>query len=252
MTTTLAFSGVIPVYNEEAIVETALRRYAHALDELGRPFEILVSANGCSDSTEQIVRELELHLTHGTLRLLSSAVPDYGKALRNGIEAAGGDVVVCDEIDLCDIGFVTRALRRLDHDECELVVGSKAMIGARDRRPLLRRVGTRVINGMLWASVGFEGTDTHGLKAFRRQALLPIVRACVVDKDLFASELVIRAGRAGLRIQEIPIELEEQRSPAIHLVRRVPRVMKDLTRLVVAVRLSKKGSKRDDDDDDPR
>ena len=244
---------VIPVFNEEAIVEAALRRYAHALDELGRPFEILVSANGCTDSTEQIVTDLDVRLEHGVVKLLSSPVADYGRALRNGIEAAAGDVVVCDEIDLCDIGFVTRALRRLDHDECELVVGSKAMIGARDRRPWMRRVGTRVINGMLWATVGFEGTDTHGLKAFRRLALLPIVRACVVDKDLFASELVIRAGRSGLRIQEIPIELEEQRSPAIHLVRRVPRVMKDLARLVVAVRLGPGGAPAaiDDDDDTP-
>ena len=89
---------------------------------------------------------------------------------------------------------------------------------------------------MLWAAVGFEGTETHGLKALKRAAILPIVGACVVDKDLFASELVIRAGRAGLRIQEIPIELEEQRSPPIQLMRRVPRVLGDLTRLVVAIR----------------
>jgi glycosyltransferase involved in cell wall biosynthesis len=240
----LDLSVVIPVFNEEAIVEAALRAYGHALDELGRGFEIVVVANGCRDSTEQIVSELELKLRHGALRLLSSPAPDYGKALRRGIVEARGDVVVCDEIDLCDIGFVTRALRRLDHDECDLVVGSKAMPGARDRRPWVRRMGTKVINGMLWATTGFEGTDTHGLKAFRRAALLPIVNACVVDKDLFASELVIRAGRKGLRIQEIPIELEEQRSPSIHLARRVPRVMRDLARLVVAVRLN--------DDDAPR
>ena len=101
-----------------------------------------------------------------------------------------------------------------------MVVGSKAMPGARDRRPFTRRVATKVINGLLWASLGFEGTDTHGLKAFLQAPLLPIVRSCVVDKDLFASELVIRAMRAGLRIQEIPIEIEEQRSPPIQLVRR--------------------------------
>lgn len=241
MTSSVPLSVVIPVYNEEAIVEAALRGYAHALDELGRGFEIVVCANGCVDSTEQIVRDLDVKLQHGVIRLLSSPEPDYGKALRKGILDAKGDVVVCDEIDLCDIGFVTRALRRLDHDECDLVVGSKAMVGARDRRPWMRRMGTRVINGMLWATVGFEGTDTHGLKAFVRATLLPVVNACVVDKDLFASELVIRAGRTGLRIQEIPIELEEQRSPSIHLARRVPRVLKDLTRLVVAVRFENGG-----------
>jgi glycosyltransferase involved in cell wall biosynthesis len=235
-----SLSVVIPVYNEEAIIEGALLRYLQGLDELGRDVEVIVSANGCRDQTIPIVRELMS--AWPALRLLESDTPDYGRALRAGLLAARGDVVVCDEIDL---SFVKRALRRLDHDECDVVVGSKAMPGARDRRPFTRRAATRVINGLLWATVGFEGTDTHGLKAMKRDVILPVVRACVVDKDLFASELVIRAGRAGLRIQEIPIELEEQRSPPIHLVRRVPRVLKDLGRLVVAVRFG--ASDRDDD-----
>ncbi len=234
----VSLSVVIPVYNEEAIVEGALLRYLDELAQLGRSFELIVSANGCVDGTTSIVRGLMT--TWPQLQLLESSTPDYGKALRAGLLAARGDVVVCDEIDLCDIGFVKRALRRLDHDECDLVVGSKAMVGARDKRPLTRRVATRVINGMLWATLGFQGTDTHGLKAMKRQTLLPVINACVVDKDLFASELVIRAGRSTLRIQEIPIELEEQRSPAIHLVKRVPRVLRDLSRLVVAVRFDKR------------
>ncbi|HEY1100784.1 MAG TPA: glycosyltransferase [Myxococcota bacterium] len=230
----VALSVVIPVYNEEAIVEGALLRYLADLVALERSFELIVSANGCVDGTVGIVTDLMTSWPQ--LRLLDSDTPDYGRALRAGLLAAVGDVVVCDEIDLCDIGFVKRALRRLDHDECDVVVGSKAMVGARDRRPFTRRLATRVINGMLWATLGFEGTDTHGLKALKRTAILPIVAACVVDKDLFASELIIRAGRSGLRIQEIPIELEEQRSPAIHLFKRVPRVVRDLSRLVVAIR----------------
>jgi hypothetical protein len=91
----------------------------------------------------------------------------------------------------------------------------------------------------LWASTGFQGTDTHGLKAFHRAALMPVVERCVVDKDLFASELVIRAGREGLRVQEIPIELEELRSPPIQLLSRVPRVFKDLGKLAWAIRVQK-------------
>ena len=230
---------VIPVYNEEAILERQLRRFVGELRLLKRPFEVLVSANGCTDQTVPIAQEL-MQVDLPEIAVLEIHEANYGKALRLGIEAARGDVVLCDEIDLCDVDFHRRALRRLDHDECDMVIGSKAMPGSRDRRPVTRRVATRVINGLLWASVGFRGTDTHGLKAFKRAALLPVVHACVVDKDLFASELVIRAGRAGLRIQEIPIELEEQRTPPITLVRRMPRVVKDLGRLVAAVRFGRK------------
>jgi glycosyltransferase AglD len=226
-------SVVIPVYNEEAILERAVRRFITELRTLDRTFELLLCANGCTDQTVAIGTTLAQ--TFPEVAILLSPAPDYGRALRLGIEAARGHYVLCDEIDLCDIDFHRRALRRLEDHSCDFVVGSKAMPGARDRRPLLRRAATQVINGMLRAAVGFQGTDTHGLKAFVRTITLPVVRRCVVTKDLFASELVIRAGRSGLRVVEIPIELEEQRRTPIHLVKRVPRVLRDMTQLVIAV-----------------
>jgi glycosyltransferase involved in cell wall biosynthesis len=237
--TPLEISIVIPVYNEEAILEGALRRLIPQVREMNRPFELILAANGCVDSTLIIADELADIFPE--IVILDSPEPNYGKALRNGILLAKAPIVLCDEIDLCDLDFYRRALRRLDHRECQMVVGSKAMRGSRDRRPLMRRAATRVINGMLWASLGFQGSDTHGLKGFLREDLLPIVNACIVDKDLFASELVIRAERAGLEIQEIPIELEEQRSPPIHLVNRVPGVLKGLGRLVYAIRVEGDG-----------
>lgn len=232
------FSIVIPVYNEEAIIDGALRALVREVREMNRPFEVLVCANGCVDATIPIVKDLMEEMEE--VVLIECPTPNYGAALKLGIQSARGTYVLCDEIDLCDVDFHRRALRRLDHDESDMVVGSKAMRGSRDRRPFTRRAATKVINGMLWASLGFQGTDTHGLKAFVRATLMPVLDKCVVDKDLFASELVIRAEREGLRIQEIPIELEEQRSPPIHLFKRVPRVFKDLGRLVYVIRVKDK------------
>ncbi len=119
------------------------------------------------------------------------------------------------------------------------MVGSKTMHGALDHRPLSRRAATKIINGMLRVMLGFRGTDTHGLKAFRKSSLLPIVNQCVVGKDMFASELVIRAERARLRTVEIPLKLEEKRKPSIQLTKRVPRVLKNLAQLVYVIRLKK-------------
>jgi hypothetical protein len=111
------------------------------------------------------------------------------------------------------------------------------MKGAQDDRPMVRRLATRVINGMLRVAVDFRGTDTHGLKAFDRERLLPIVDQCIVDKDLFASEFVVRAGRARKRVVEIPIRVQEKRRPAINLSKRVPNVLKNLARLTWAIRV---------------
>ena len=121
--------------------------------------------------------------------------------------------------------------------EVDLVVGSKAMSGAADQRPFVRRLATRTINGMLRVLLGFRGTDTHGLKAFRRDALTRTATRCVVDKDLFASEFVIRAERDGVRVVEIPVSIAEKRPPSIQLTRRVPRVLRDLARLVYVIRI---------------
>src|SRR5207248_9345358 len=115
---------------------------------------------------------------------------------------ARGVQVICEEIDLCDVGFCQRALPMLA-EGADLVVGSKAMKGADDARPLVRRIATRMITLLLRISTGFRGTDTHGLKAFRRNRLEEVARACVVVRDLFASELVFRVLRMGRKVREI-------------------------------------------------
>ncbi|MBP6630329.1 MAG: glycosyltransferase family 2 protein [Kofleriaceae bacterium] len=234
-------SIVIPIYNEEGILRSAVDDLLAGLDglrvaldapDLG--IEVILAENGSKDRTVEVAEHLAAERPE--VRTFSLGEPNYGKALRRGIEEARGRWVVCEEIDLCDLDFHRRALELLRHGDCDFVVGSKAMKGAHDERPMMRRAATRVINGMLRVALDFRGTDTHGLKAFDRATVLPIVRSCVVDRDLFASELVIRAGRAGLRVIEIPIQLAEKRAPAINLVRRVPRVLSGLARLTYAIR----------------
>jgi glycosyltransferase involved in cell wall biosynthesis len=238
-------SIVIPVYNEGGILREAVTELLTGLDTvraaIAAPelrFEIILAENGSRDRTA----ELAAHLSdeRPEVRSFSLGEPNYGKALRRGILEARGAIVICEEIDLCDLDFHRRALEHLRHHDCDMVVGSKAMKGASDQRPLLRRAATRIINGMLRVALDFRGTDTHGLKAFTRSALLPIVEACVIDRDLFASELVIRASRADLRVLEIPVRLHEKRPPAINLVKRVPNVLRGMAKLTYVIRFGGK------------
>lgn len=230
-----ALSIVIPIYNEEEILAEAVGELVDGLSEFELPYEIILAENGSSDSTVALAAGLAAECPE----LVSFSVnePNYGKALREGILRARGVLVICDEIDLIDMDFYRRSLEILRADGADMVVGSKAMRGAHDNRPLFRRSATKIINGMLRVAVDFRGTDTHGLKAFKREVVTPIVDQCVVDRDIFASELVVRAGRAALRVVEIPVEVNEKRRPTISLVRRVPGVMKNLVRLTYAIRV---------------
>ena len=230
-------SIVIPVYNEEGILREAV---TELLD--GEPkeysFEVILAENGSKDRTVELAEHLAAERPE--VRTFSLGEPNYGKALRRGILEARGTYVICEEIDLCDLEFHHRALDHLRHGDADMVVGSKAMKGASDHRPLFRRAATRVLNGMLRVALDFHGTDTHGLKAFHRTTLLPIVEACVIDRDLFASEFVIRAGRGDIRVLEIPIRLAEKRPPAINLVKRVPNVLRGMAKLTYVIRFGGK------------
>lgn len=234
-TTTPKVSIVIPIYNEEPILQSAVVDLIDRLRNAEFTYELLLAENGSRDRTVAIAEELAARFPQ--VRTFSFGQPNYGGALRRGILEARGEYVLCDEIDLCDVDFHRRAMALLESGEVDIVVGSKAMKGASDERPFVRRLGTRVINGMFRVSLGFTGTDTHGLKAFRRAALLPIVEKCISDKDIFASELVIRAEREGVRGKEIPVRVLEKRVPTIGLFRRVPNVMKNLGKLVWAIRV---------------
>jgi glycosyltransferase involved in cell wall biosynthesis len=228
-------SVIIPVYNEAAIVASAAEELCDGLDARKIDYEIIFAENGSRDSTPQILQGLADR--NPRVRWFHSETPNYGSALKRGILEARGELVICDEIDLCDLAFYDAALPLLRAREVDMVVGSKAAKGASDRRPLVRRVATRVHSKLLKVSLGFKGTDTHGLKAFRRERLLATIRACVVDMDVFASEFVVRAWRAGLSVVEIPVQLQEKRQPSIHLFRRVPNVLKNVAKLVYVIRV---------------
>ena len=227
-------SIVIPVYNEANIVREAAAELCRKLDALRWEYELILSENGSRDGTLQILEALPAQLPR--TRWLHEDDANYGRALKIGILQARGEVVICDEIDLCDVEFYQRALPILEQG-ADMVVGSKAMKGANDGRPLVRRLATRTITLLLRVVTGFRGTDTHGLKAFKRERLVDVARACVVDRDLFASEFVIRAQRMGRDVREIPIALQEKRPPSTHLLRRVPRVLKGLFKLGWTIRV---------------
>jgi glycosyltransferase involved in cell wall biosynthesis len=228
-------SIVIPVYNEEGILHSSVVDLRERLLPMAWDYEIILAENGSRDRTVPIAEELSRK--YPEVRFLSVGEPNYGKAMKVGILESRGEFVICDEIDLCDTEFHARALARLETGDVDMVIGSKLIAGAEDDRPWARHAASLIYTNLLRVTLGFRGTDTHGLKAFRRRALIDIAADCLVDRDVFASEFVIRAYRAKVPIEEIPVRVVEKRPPSINLLKRVPNVLKNLIKLSWAIRL---------------
>jgi glycosyltransferase involved in cell wall biosynthesis len=219
------FSIVIPVYNEAAFIPRAIPALIEQMESLDETYRVLIVENGSSDATAEVTRQVA---GNHPVTVLSLGEADYGAAMRQGFLEAAGDWVVNFDIDYFSADFLRRVL---DLDEVDLVIASKRDPGSEDRRPLIRRIATRVFNLMLRTILGSRVSDTHGMKAFRRDLVEDLAPLVVSRKDLFDTELVVRAERAGYRIEEVPVVVEEMRVTRSSLLKRAPRTVIGLFRI---------------------
>ena len=225
---------VLPAHNEAAWLEGEARdlsrRARETLPDLA--WDVLIVENGSTDDTARVASSLADGDERITAMHLERA--SYGSALKEGIARARGDVVALFNVDLWDLQFLAEALELLN--ECDLVIGSKLARGGGDRRPIVRRLISRALNSLLRAAFGFDGTDTHGMKAFWRDKIAPLAAECVTDGEVFDTEFVLRAQRAGLRVRELPVVVQEKRPARTGLFRRGQRAIRELGRLWIALR----------------
>jgi glycosyltransferase involved in cell wall biosynthesis len=232
----------MPAFNEATIIERSLGELLDGLRSRGEPFEIVVVENGSTDETAAIAAVVAAR--NPEVRVLHREHADYGNALRQGLLDARGDIVVNFDCDYYDIGFIARAIDRMreavrpNESLPAVVVGSKRAPGADDRRSWSRRLVTTTFSIVLRTGFGLTVSDTHGMKVLRREPLLPVVARCKFGRDLFDTELILRAERAGLVVVEIPVDAEELRPARTSIVRRIPRTISGLGRLWFVLRRS--------------
>jgi dolichyl-phosphate beta-glucosyltransferase len=222
---TCLLSIVMPAHNEADYLEAAVGEVDQGVRARGHELEILVVENGSTDDTLAIGRRLADALA--SVQVSTRPVADYGAALRDGILAARGEIIVTFDVDYYDLGFVDDALALLTGGAPApaIVVGSKRAPGARDERPWPRRLVTTVFSVLLRAVFSLSVSDTHGMKVMRRVDVEPILERCRFRTDLFDTELVIRSQRAGLRIAELPVTAQERRPSRTPIWHRVPRTL---------------------------
>lgn len=224
-------SVVMPAHDEAAFIGSAVREVAEGMRSRG-PFEIVVVENGSTDDTAEVAKALAQDIPE--LRVLSLGAPDYGKALRMGFLAAEGEIAAFFDVDYFDLGFLDRAVSLMEAPNGPaVVVGSKRGEGALDTRPWPRRMVTLVFSTILRVGFGLSVSDTHGMKVLRRQPLVPLAEKCRFGTDLFDTELILRAERAGLESGEVPVIVQELRPSRSSIARRIPRTMVNLIRLRV-------------------
>lgn len=229
-----AISVVMPAFNEAEILDSSVKDAVAALRGRRDAFEVIIVENGSTDSTLAIARALADAFPEVVVEHRDEA--DYGRALRAGLLIARGAAVVNFDTDYYDFDFLDAAVAKVTpEDGPAIVVGSKRAAGATDTRGALRKLATAVFSTILRVAFGLRVSDTHGMKAMRRAAVVPFAQRCIFGQDLFDTELILRAERAGLRTAEIPVDVHELRPARTSILRRIPRTVVGLIRLRIAL-----------------
>jgi glycosyltransferase involved in cell wall biosynthesis len=222
---------VVPVHNEAGYIEHALPRLVKELEPLEAETVVLVAENGSTDGTPELVEAMMA--TYPVIQMLQLPDPNYGAAIRAGFASAASDWVVVFDIDYFSGSFLAAALE--EQDRSDVVIGSKRAPGSDDRRTVVRRSATWMLNFLLRSALGLKASDTHGMKAIRRTVVEAVVQDVVSTKDLFDTELVLRAERAGFRIVELPVVVEEERESKTKIWQRVPRTLLGIWKIRTAL-----------------
>ena len=220
----------MPAHNEAALLERSVQEVVADGRSRSLDFELIVVENGSQDETAVIAARLADEEPEVLVRTLPRA--DYGLALRTGLLAATGDIVVNFDVDFTDLGFLDAVLARFgEPDPPAIIIGSKRAPGAEDRRSWARRFVTWGFALVLRVGFGLRRSDTHGMKALGRAAVLPTARACRSNGELFDTELILRSERAGLGVVELPVTVAERRPSRTSVTRRAVRTLGGLVRL---------------------
>ena len=198
-------SVIVPVYNECASVEAALRRVAAVPIEK----EIIVVDDGSTDGSREILDRLAFELPIQVLRHPKNL--GKGAAIRTGIAASTAQIVLLQDADLeYDPTDYAALLAPVLKGEADVVMGSRFL----RQRPhfftapsdlfFTHYIGNRLIIWLTNLLYGFRATDYEACyKVFTRRVF---EEACVGAAGFeFDNELICKGLRRGRRVVEVPV-----------------------------------------------
>ncbi|MGZ5385250.1 MAG: glycosyltransferase family 2 protein [Acidimicrobiia bacterium] len=198
-------SVVLPCLNEAGSVALVVRQALDALAASEISGEVVVADNGSSDGSADLARA-------AGARVVDVPVRGYGAALSAGFEAAKGEICVMGDADATyPFELLEILVEPIAKGEADMAIGSRLAGATGKTMPFLHRfVGTPLITWLVRRAGGPIGVadSQSGFRAFRRDRLLGL-RLQSTGME-YASEMLVLAGRAGWRVQEVDAGYRER------------------------------------------
>ena len=202
---------LIPALNEERTIEIVIKKAQKWLEQNHIDGQVLVANNNSIDKTKEIA--LQNHA-----EVIDVEKRGYGNALIKGIEKACGKYIVMgDADDSYNFLEIDEFINKLD-EGYDLVIGNRYYNMEKGSMKWTHKyIGTPLLTHILNKKYKLQLHDINcGLRAFKKEEILKLNLKC--EGMEFASEMIVKAKQANLKIKEIPINFyRDKRNCKSHL-----------------------------------
>ena len=235
----MRLSLIIPMYNESSVIEQSAQTLQNALDrDFGKEnYELLFVDDGSKDGCSQLIRSDEEHQVR-VIRYEENRGKGY--AVRMGMLAANGDIVMFTDADLAyGTEVVLRAAEMLcKQTDADVLVGSRNLKkDGYEGYSFFRKVASKAYIRVLCMIGGLKLSDSQcGCKAFRKDAAQKIFSNCEVDRFAFDFEAILWAQKFGYHFIEMPVKVINHRESTVHVFKDSFRMLHDLRKMKKRIR----------------
>ena len=227
----MKFSLCIPMYNETSIIEATVRTLSDYMQANFDDYEIIFSDDGSRDGSAELVRSLGLP----NVRVVGyEQNRGKGCAVRTGILAATGDVVMFTDADLAygtDVIFEVADI--FSKGPTDVVIGSRNIHpDGYEGYTFIRKLASKTYIKILCIAGGLKLSDSQtGCKAFSAKAAKDIFSRCETDGFAFDFEVILWAQKLGYRFTEMPVKIINHRESKVRVFRDAFRMLRDLRKI---------------------
>ncbi|OQX85256.1 MAG: hypothetical protein B6D55_07655 [Candidatus Omnitrophica bacterium 4484_70.2] len=221
---------VLPVYNEEEILEKNVIRVKNFLKKHNFRFTISIVDNGSTDNTYKIAKNLADK--NNNVFAFKLKKKGRGRALKFRVTSSSCAILGYMDIDLSADLYDFLMLYKEIQNGYDIVIGSRLLPASSVRRSILRELLSRVYNKMVRRILSLPFFDYQcGFKLFRRENIAPLIPLIKNNNWFFDTELIFYAYRKNLKIREIPIRWKERKYGKVKLFPTIIGDIKGIMRL---------------------
>jgi dolichol-phosphate mannosyltransferase len=199
------FSVVIPAHNEEGCISGTLNTLIGRLDDAKMDYEIVVVADHCTDSTEDILAQFAKK-NKRIKPVVNKKSPGFGMAVRAGLDAYTGEAVTIFMADASDSpDDLVKYFKKIE-DGAECVFGSRFIKGGKVvDYPKHKLFLNRIINFFIRIMFQHGMNDTtNAFKCYRRE-VIDGCRPFLAPHFNLTVEIPLKAVIRGYKYEIIPI-----------------------------------------------